>query len=409
MKRVVVTGIGVVTPVGKNVHTFWENIKSGKHGFSFIEAFDTTRFKAKIAGEIKDFNPEEYIDKKEARRMDRFCQFAIAATQEAVTDSNIDFSLYDPYRVGCIIGSGIGGLETFETECDKYYGKDSVRISAFMIPSMISNMASGMISMRYNLKGASYALTSACASSTHALGEAYRAIKHGYMDAAIVGGAEAVITPLAVGAFQNMQALSVSENPDRCSTPFDQERNGFVMGEGAGILVLETYENAVKRGAKIYAEIGGYGATSDAYHMTSPDPEGEGAAMAMKLAVEDAGVAPSEVDYINAHGTGTPLNDKYETIAIKKAFGEHAYQLHVSSTKGATGHLLGAAGAVEGIACCLAIRDSVIPPTANYRVNDPECDLKVVPNHALNQEVKVAISNSLGFGGHNATVLFKKV
>ncbi len=409
MNRVVVTGIGVITPVGKDVHTFWENIKKGKHGFSFIEAFDTERFKAKIAGEIKDFHPEDYIDKKEARRMDRFCQFAIAATQEAVKDSNIDFSAYDPYRVGCLIGSGIGGLETFETECDKYYAKDSVRISAFMIPSMISNMASGMISMQYNLKGSSFAVTSACASSTHALGEAYRAIKHGYLDAVVVGGAEAVITPVAVGAFQNMQALSVSDNPDRCSTPFDQERNGFVMGEGAGMLVLETYENAVKRGAKIYAEIAGYGTTSDAYHITSPDPEGAGAAMAMKLAVEDAGIVPSEVDYINAHGTGTPLNDKYETIAIKKAFGEHAYQLYVSSTKGATGHLLGAAGAVEGIACCLAIRDGVIPPTANHQVRDPECDLNIVPNQALNREVKIALSNSLGFGGHNATVLFRKV
>ncbi len=409
MNRVVITGMGAITPVGKDVPTFWKNIKNGKHGFSFIEGFDTERFKVKIAGEIKDFNPEDYIDKKEARRMDRFCQFAIAATQEAVKDSHIDFSSYDPYRVGCLIGSGIGGLQTFETECDKYYGKDSVRISAFMIPSMISNMAAGMISMQYHLKGSSFAVTSACASSTHALGEAYRAIKHGYMDAAIVGGAEAVITPLPVAAFQNMQALSVSDNPDRCSTPFDLERNGFVMGEGAGILILETYENAIKRGANIYAEIAGYGATSDAYHITSPDPEGEGAAMAMKLAVEDAGVAPSEVDYINAHGTGTPLNDKYETIAIKKAFGDHAYEMHVSATKGVTGHLLGAAGAVEGIACCLAIRDAVIPPTANFKVSDPDCDLKIVPNQTIQKDIKIALSNSLGFGGHNATVLFKKV
>ncbi len=409
MSRVVITGIGVITPVGKDIKTFWKNIVNGKHGFSKIESFDTERFKAKLAGEIKDFHPEDYIDKKEAKRMDRFCQFAIAATQEAVADSGIDFSFYDPYRVGCIIGSGIGGIKTFETECDKYFAKDSVRISAFMIPSMISNMASGMISMRYQLKGSSFAVTSACASSTHAIGEAYRAIKHGYMDAVVVGGAEAVITPLAVGGFQNMQALSTSEDPDRCSMPFDKERNGFIMGEGAGILIMETYENAVKRGAEIYAEVAGYGSTSDAYHITSPDPEGEGAAAAMRMAVQDAGINISDVDYINAHGTSTPLNDKFETAAIKKVFGDYAYQLNVSSTKGVTGHLLGAAGAVEGIACCLAIRDSVIPPTANYKVSDPECDLNIVPNTAIQKEVNVAISNSLGFGGHNATVLFKKV
>ncbi len=409
MNRVVITGLGVITPVGKDVKTFWENVVQGKHGFSRIESFDTERFKAKLAGEIKDFHPEDYMDKKEAKRMDRFCQFAIAATKEAVADSNIDFSSYDPYRVGCIIGSGIGGIKTFEAECDKYYAKDSVRISAFMIPSMISNMASGMISMRYHLKGSSFAVTSACASSTHAIGEAYRAIKHGYMDAAVVGGAEAVITPISVGGFQNMQALSASEDPDRCSMPFDKERNGFVMGEGGGILMMETYENAVKRGAKIYAEVAGYGSTSDAYHMTSPDPEGEGAAAAMKMALQDAGLTPADVDYINAHGTSTPLNDKYETAAIKKAFGEDAYRLYVSSTKGVTGHLLGAAGAVEGIACCLAIRDSIIPPTANFRVCDPECDLNIVPNQAVSKEIKAAISNSLGFGGHNATVLFQKI
>ena len=409
MNRVVITGIGAITPVGKDVKTFWKNTVEGKHGFSRIETFDTERFKAKLAGEIKDFQPEDYIDKKEAKRMDRFCQFAIVAAQEAIADSKIDFSAYDPYRIGCIIGSGIGGIKTFEVECAKYYAKDSVRISAFMIPSMISNMASGMISMRYGLKGSSFSVTSACASSTHAIGEAYRALKHGYMDAAVVGGAEAVITPLAVGGFQNMQALSTSEDPDRCSIPFDGERGGFVMGEGAGILIMETYENAVKRGAPIYAEVAGYGSTSDAYHITSPDPEGTGAAAAMKTAVEDAGLQPDAVDYINAHGTGTPLNDKYETIAIKKAFGEHAYKLCVSSTKGVTGHLLGAAGAIEGIACCLAIRDSIVPPTANYRVKDPECDLNIVPNTAQKKEVRVAISNSLGFGGHNATVLFKKV
>ncbi len=409
MNRVVVTGIGVITPIGNEKETFWNNAVKGIHGFSAIETFDTGRFKVKLAGQIKDFQPENYMDKKEAKRMDRFCQFAIAATQEAVEDSGIDFAAYDPFRVGCIIGAGIGGLETYECECDKYYAKDSTRISAFMIPSMISNMAAGMIAMRYHLKGASYALTSACASSTHAIGEAFRAVKHGYLDAVVVGGAEAVITPVAVGAFQNMQALSVLEDPNRCSIPFDKERNGFVMGEGAGILILETYENAVKRGAKIYAEIAGYGATTDAYHITSPDPEGTGAAEAMCLAVREAGVALTDVDYINAHGTSTPLNDKYETIAIKKAFGEHASHLKVSSTKGVTGHLLGAAGAIEGVACCLAIRDGIIPPTANYREYDPECDLNIVPNSALHTEVKVAISNSLGFGGHNASILFKKI
>lgn len=409
MNRVVITGMGVVSPVGNNIDEFFKNVKEGNHGFKKISSFDTTDYKVKVAGEIPDFNPEDYgIDKREARRMDRYCQFAVAASDMAIKDSEINFSDYDEYRVGCIIGAGIGGFATMEAEHTKLMEKGPGRVSPVMIPMVISNMASGTVCMRHKIKGASYSLVTACASSTNAIGEAMRAIRHGYMDVCVAGGAEAVITPLAVSGFSNMTALTVTEDVDRASIPFDKERSGFVMSEGAAVVVLESLESALKRGAKIYAEVAGYGFTSDAYHITSPDPEGEGAAKAMKMAVEDAGLTINDVDYINAHGTSTPLNDKYETIAIKKAFGERAYDVHVSSTKGVTGHLLGAAGAIEAIVCAMSLKEGVIPPTANYKEEDPECDLNVVPNSMIKMDIKTAVSNSLGFGGHNGSLLFKK-
>jgi len=409
LRRVVITGIGAITPVGIGKDEFWKNIKDGVNGISEITQFDTTDFKVKIAAEVKGFNPEEYIDKKTAKRQDRFTQFAVSATALAKEDSKIDFSVYEPYRCGVIYGSGIGGLSTLETEHTKLMEKGPNRVSPFFIPMMISNMASGAISMQFGIKGVSYAPVTACSSSTHAIGEAYRAIKHDYIDCAIAGGAEATITPIAVAGFVNMQAMSQTTDINRASIPFDKERSGFVMGEGACTLILEEYENAKKRGAPIYAEIKGYGATSDAYHMTSPDPEGRGAAKAMELAFLESGEPIENLSYINAHGTATPLNDKFETLAIKSAFGEHAYKLMISSTKSMTGHMLGAAGAVEAAACALAITDGIIPPTINYRVPDEELDLDYVPNTARKAEIKGAISNSLGFGGHNASLYIAKI
>ncbi len=409
MRRVVITGIGVISPVGNTKEEFFKNVTEGRHGFKRISLFDTENFKAKIAGEITDFNPEEYgIDKREARRMDRFCQFAVAASEQAISDSKINFDDFDPYKIGCIIGAGIGGFKTMEDEHSKLTEKGPGRVSPLMIPMIISNMASGTVCMRHNIKGGSCSVVTACASSTNAIGEAMRAIRHGYMDVCVAGGAEATITPLAVAGFSNMTALTYSEDVDRVSIPFDKERSGFVMSEGAAVIVLESYESAVKRGAQIYAEIAGYGFTSDAYHITSPDPEGEGAARAMELAMEDANVKPSDVDYINAHGTSTPLNDKYETIAVKKAFKDEAQNVFVSSTKGVTGHLLGAAGSIEAIICALSLKEGIIPPTANYKVPDPECDLNIVHTKAIKKDIKIAISNSLGFGGHNGSLLFKK-
>ncbi len=408
-ERVVITGIGMVTPVGNTAKDSWDAVLSGKHGFDFIKAFDTAEYKAKIAGEAKNFNPEDYMDKKEARRSDRFCHFAMAAARDAVRDSGIDFAAGDPYRVATIVGSGVGGFLTFETEHTKLMQKGPGRVSPFMVPMMITNMAAGMLSMEYGLRGPSYCPVSACASSAHALGEAFRLIKHGYADVAMAGGAEATITPLAIAGFINMTALSQSDDPDAASLPFDARRNGFVMGEGAGILILESLSHAQKRGAKIYAEIAGYGATSDAYHITSPDPEGAGAAAAMAAAVREAGIDPAEVGYINAHGTGTPYNDKFETTAIKACFGEHASKLAVSSTKSMTGHLLGAAGAVEAGFTALALLEGVLPPTVNLKEPDPECDLDYIPEGARKTQVQAALSNSLGFGGHNASLLLKRV
>ena len=408
MNRVVITGIGVITPVGQEKDSFWQNIQNGVHGIDEIRSFDTSDFKIKLAAEVKDFDPTNYIEKKEVRRTDRYTQFAIAAAQQALRDCGSDLKDLDPFRVGVIVGSGIGGIQSTEIEHTKFMEKGPGRISPFYVPMMIPNMAAGQIAIRHGFKGANMAIVTACATSSNCVGEAFRQIKHGYLDAAITGGSEAAVTKFALGGFHNMMALSTSTDKDRASIPFDKERDGFVMGEGAGMVVLESLEHAKKRGAHIYAEICGYGATGDAYHITGPDPEGTGAAQAMRLAMEEAGLRPEEIDYVNAHGTSTPLNDKYETIAIKRAFGEHAGKLMVSSTKSMTGHLLGAAGAVETIICALALHDGVVPPTVGYRQPDEECDLDCVPNEKRRVAIKAALTNSLGFGGHNGMLCLKK-
>ncbi len=401
--------MGAITPVGNTVGEMWESLKAGRHGFGLIESFDTSRIDVKVAAELKGFDPTAYgITKKEARRMDRYTQLSLAASIAAVEDAGTRFEDLDPFRVGVIIGSGIGGLHTIVDEHAKYMEKGPDRVSVFFIPMMIANMAAGTVAMRYGFKGANFATVTACASSNHALGEAFRQIKHGYLDAAVAGGSESTIEEFAVAGFNNMKALSHSEDPDRASIPFDKERDGFVMGEGAGSVILEEYEHAKARGAKIYAEIVGYGATGDAYHITSPDPEGEGASHAMLFAMQEAGVTPDQVGYINAHGTSTPLNDEYETIAIKKALGEHAGKVAVSSTKSMTGHLLGAAGAVEAIISAKALQEGILPPTVGFSVPDPVCDLDYVTEGARRCQVQVALSNSLGFGGHNATLCLKK-
>lgn len=409
MNRVVITGMGAITPIGTTVDTFFDNIKKGKHGISKIEGFSLKEdSEVKLAAEAKDFDPLQYFDKKELRRTDRYCQFAVAAATQAVEDCGTKFEDLDPFKVGVIVGSGIGGFQTIEQEYAKFLEKGGNRVSVFFIPMMISNMAAGTISMKFGFKGTNYAPVTACATSSHAIGEAFHAIKHGYIDACVTGGAEASITEFAVAGFNNMKALSHSEDPDRASIPFDKERNGFIMGEGGAILVLEELEHAKARGAHIYAEIVGYGATADAYHMTSPDPEGKGAAKSMEFAYAEAGITADKVDYINAHGTSTGLNDKYETSAIKNAFGDHATKLAISSTKSMTGHLLGAAGAIESIVCVKSLEEGVIPPTAGYKVPDEECDLDYVTEGLRKQDIKYAISNSLGFGGHNASLCFKK-
>ena len=408
--RVVITGTGVISPVGKDTNSFWESLVEGRHGIGPLTLFNPDDYKVKLAAEVKDFEPMQYMDRKEARRMDRYCQFAVAASKEAVESSGINFAEMDPFDTGVIIGSGVGGLNTMQTQHEELLLKGGPdRISPLFIPMMISNMAAGRVSMNYGLKGANYCVTTACASGAHAIGEAFRLIKHGYLKAAIAGGAEAPITPIALGGFSNMKALNLTTDPDRASLPFDMDRGGFVIAEGAGIIILETLEGAVARGATILAEVAGYGATADAFHITSPDPDGKGAAQAMRLAMKEAGVKPEEVSYINAHGTGTDLNDKYETLAIKAALGDAAYTTAISSTKSVTGHLLGAAGGVEAIACALAIRDSVIPPTIGLTTPDPQCDLDYTPGKARHANITVALSNSLGFGGQNASLLFRKV
>jgi len=406
--RVVITGMGAVTPVGNDVESFWNSIKEGKCGIDYITYFNTDNFKVKIAAEVKDFKPEDYMDRKEAKRMDRYCQFAMAAAKEAVEDSGLDLDNMNKERLGVIIGSGIGGLTTIEKEVRTLVEKGPNRVSPLFIPMTIGNMAAGNVAIKYGAKGICTSVITACATGTNAIGDAMRMLQYGMADVFIAGGAEASVTQIGLAGFTNLTALSNSNAPKAASTPFDANRSGFVMGEGAGILILETLEYAQNRGAKIYAEVVGYGSTCDAYHMTSPAPDGEGGARAMKIAMEDAGITPEEVSYINAHGTSTPLNDKFETMAIKSVLGEYAYKVPVSSTKSMTGHALGAAGAMEGIICIKAMKDGFIPPTIGYNTPDPDCDLDYVPNKGRNAELKYTMSNSLGFGGHNATIIFKK-
>ena len=408
-KRVVITGLGAITPIGNNVDEFWKGIKEGKCGIDEITEFDASNFKVKLAGEVKGFNAEEHFEKREAKRMDRFSQFAVVAAREAWKDSGLDKEKEDMYRVGVIVGSGIGGLGTIEKENRSLVEKGSDRVSPMYIPMAIGNMAAGNVTIDLGAKGESISMVTACASGTHCIGESFRMIKHGYQDIVIAGGTEASVTPSGIAGFTNIKALTQTTDKNRASIPFDKERSGFVMGEGAGIVILEEYEHAKARGAKIYAEIVGYGATSDAYHITSPAPGGEGGARAMKIAMKEAGVNPEEITYINAHGTSTHLNDSGETAAVKTAFGDAAKKVMMSSTKGNTGHLLGAAGGVEAVICAKAVQDNFVPPTINYKVPDEECDLDIVPNEGRNVEVKYAMSNSLGFGGHNATILLKKI
>ncbi len=410
MRRVVITGMGTVNPMGSNLDTFWNNVKAGKCGISKIDKFDTTEVDVHVAGIVRDFDPTEYCEKKDVRHMERFTQFAVAAAKQAIADCGSDMNDLDPYRCGVIMGCGIGGLELTETEHCKYIEKGPNRISPFFVPMMIGNMAAGEISMKTNFRGDNFATVTACASSTHAIGEAFRKIKDGYLDACLCGGTESVISEFTVGGFKTMKALTRETDPMKASTPFDKNRSGFVMGEGAGVLMLEEYEHAKARGAKIYCEIAGYGATCDAYHMTSPSPECEAAARAMKNAYEEAGLRASEVQYINAHGTSTGLNDKYETRAVKIALGEeNARKVKINSTKSMTGHMLGGTGAVEAIVCAKTIEDGFIHKTLGYTTPDEECDLDYCTDSAVEMEVKTALSNSLGFGGHNATLCFKKL
>lgn len=406
-RRVVVTGMGAITPIGNNVNDFWSNAKIGKLGIDFVTLVDKDEVSVKVAGEVKNFNAEELIGKKESKRLDRFSQFALVAADEAIKSAGLDLDNMDRNRIGVIVGSGIGGFQTIESEITKM-ARDSKRVSPFFIPMAIINMASGNISIKYGLKGPSTSVVTACATGTNSIGEAFRQIKHGYADCMLAGGVEAPITKIGIEGFASLKALNSSNNPSKSSIPFDKNRSGFVMGEGAGILVLESLESAKKRGAKILAEVVGYGSTCDAYHITSPDPEGEGASRAMLQAINEANIDPSEVSYINAHGTSTPFNDKFETIAIKRTFKDNAYKIPVSSTKSMTGHLLGAAGGIEAIICIEAIIDNFVPPTIGYENKDEECDLDYVPNEGRSHEVNYALTNSLGFGGHNATLLFKK-
>ena len=409
MRRVVITGLGAVTPVGIGKDEFWNSLIQGKSGIGPITRFDTENFTTKIAAELKDFNPEDFLDKKEARRMDRFAQYSVAAAKLAIEDGNIDLDTVDRNNVGVIFGTGIGGVETFEAEHSKLLDRGPGRVSPLFIPMMISNMGTAQISMNLGLKGSTMTITTACASGTHAIGESFRMIKNGNMDMVLTGGAEASITPISIAGFCSMKALSTrNDDYDKACRPFDKERDGFIMGEGAGVLVLEELNHALNRGATIYGEIVGYGSTSDAFHITQPDPEAIGAANAMKFALEEGEVNKEEIGYINAHGTSTYFNDKLETLAIKNLFGEHAYNINISSTKSMTGHLLGAAGGIEAIASVLALKTSIIPPTINYDNPDEECDLNYTPNKAETRNIEYALSNSLGFGGHNASLLFKK-
>lgn len=408
MKRVVITGMGVVTALGQDLDTFWGNLTSGKSGVSLIENFDVSEYPTRIAAEVKDFKIEDYVDRKESRRMDRFVQFAVAGALNALKDANLNLKVdTDPERVGVSVGSGIGGLNTWEEQHRILLEKGPKRVSPFFIPMMIANMASGHISMVTGAKGPNSTAVTACATGTHSIGDSFKMIQRGDADVMICGGAEATITPIGVAGFCALRAMSTrNDEPHLASRPFDTDRDGFVMGEGSGVMILESLEHAEQRGARIYAEVIGYGMSGDAYHMTDPDPDG--AARCMVKAIKDAGIAPDEINYINAHGTSTPVGDKSETTAIKKAFGDHAYKVAVSSTKSMTGHLLGAAGGVEAVICGLTIANSLIAPTINLVNQDPECDLDYVPNHARQAKVDIAMSNSFGFGGHNATIIMKR-
>ena len=410
MKRVVITGMGAVTPIGNDVPSYWESLKAGKCGIGPITRFDITEHKVHVAAQVKDFDPLPYMEKADVRRHDLFCQYALAAASQAVDESGIVGSL-PPERIGTYFGSGIGGIMTFSEQVQTLLEKGARRVSPFFIPALIINMAAGMIAIKYNFQGAALSTVTACATGNNAIGEAYRAIRHGYLDAAVAGGAEAAITPVGVAGFSNMKALSAAADPSEACLPFDARRGGFVMGEGAGSLVLEEYEHARARGAKIYAEICGYGVTCDAHHITAPHPEAVGGAAALKQAYDEAGgCADPKKIYVNAHGTGTPLNDSSETLAIKKGLGEEAArQCLVSSTKSMTGHMLGAAGAVEAIACVMALNENIVPPTIGLKEPDPACDLDYVPGKAREAELELALSASLGFGGHNAYLAFKNV
>jgi 3-oxoacyl-[acyl-carrier-protein] synthase II len=409
-RRVVITGMGVLTPLGCDLEVFWKNLLAGKSGIAPVTRFDTTNFDCKIGGEVKDFKPEDFMPIKETRRTDRFTQYAVGAAKKAMVDSGLDLSKADANRIGVLIGSGIGGMETIEEQSAILLKKGPSRVSPFMIPMLIVNMASGYVSMLLGVKGPNLAVVSACATATHALGEAARAIVHNDADVMIAGGTEAAITQFGYAGFCAMKAMSTrNDEPERASRPFDAQRDGFVMGDGAGVCILESLDHARKRHARIYCEVVGYGITGDAYHMSAPAPEGEGAARSMAMALQHAHLSLEQVSYINAHGTSTPVGDKCETQAIKTVFGAHAKQLAVSSTKSMTGHLLGAAGGVETAVCALAIRDNIVPPTINYENPDPDCDLDYVPNKAREMNVYACINNSLGFGGHNATLVVKKL
>jgi len=409
-RRVVVTGMGAITPVGNDVATTWQSLIAGKSGTAPITKFDASKFPVRIAAEVKGFNPLDYMERKEAKRADQYTQYAVAASRQAMTNAGlVERNGMDPDRIGVIIGSGIGGLKSFEEQHDVYRERGVGKISPFFIPMFIADIAAGIVSMMFNAKGPNYATVSACATSAHAIGDAYRTIQYGDADIMITGGAEATVTPMAIGGFANMKALSErNDSPETASRPFDATRDGFVMGEGAGILILEELEHALKRGTKIYAEIVGYGATGDAYHLTAPAPDGEGAQRAMKRALKDAGLEPKDIQYINAHGTSTPANDFNETRAIKAVFGEHAKNVNVSSTKSATGHMLGAAGAVEAVVSAMVVGTGIIPPTINYHNPEPGLDLNYTPNTSVERDVNAVLSNSFGFGGHNTTLAIKR-
>lgn len=406
-RRVVITGMGAITPIGNSVEEFWNGIKEGKTGFGPITYFDTADYRCKLAAEVKDFDPAQYMDKKSARRMEQFCQFAVAAAGQAISDAGLDMEQEDPYMVGCSVGSGIGSLQAMEREYDRLKEKGPGRVGPMLVPLMISNMAAGNVSIAYGLKGKSLNVVTACATGTHSIGEAYRTIQYGDADVMVAGGTESSITPIGIAGFSALTALSFSEDPQRASIPFDKDRNGFVMGEGSAVVVLEELEHAKRRGAKIYAELIGYGCSSDAYHITSPAEDGSGAATAMLNALKDGGVAPEKLSYINAHGTSTHHNDLFETRAIKLAFGEHAYDLKINSTKSMVGHLLGAAGAVEFVTCVKEIQEGYIHRTVGLRETEEELDLNYCRD-SYEEEVPYALTNSLGFGGHNASLLLKK-